>query len=225
MSLSDCSLLSLCRCSRCPRLVSYRQSIKGKGPLADKKYWNKPVPGFGDINATVLILGLAPGPHGANRTGRPFTGDAAGEMVYGALYDCGKSSSATGLSRQDGLTLTGIYITNTVKCVPPGNLPKAEEVCNCLNWFDLEIRKLKYVQTIMCLGGLAFEALKKHLIQVDSRYGVLKKTRFHNGVRIDPGGELYKIAGLYHPSRRNVNTGLVTYKSFSDSFKAICQDA
>ena len=193
--------------------------------MADQKYWNKPVLGFGDINATVLILGLAPGPHGANRTGRPFTGDAAGEMVYGALYDCGRSSSATGLSRKDGLTLTGIYITNSVKCVPPGNLPKAEEVRNCMDWFDLEIRKLKHVQTIVCLGGLAFEALKKRLIQSDSRYDVLKKTRFQNDVRIDLGEDFYKIVGLYHPSRRNVNTGLLTYKTFSDSFKAICQDA
>jgi uracil-DNA glycosylase len=222
---SSCSIFSLCRCTRCPRLVSYRNSIKGKGKHAEWKYWNKPVPGFGDPLATILIVGLAPGAHGANRTGRPFTGDAAGELLFKALYDCGKGSTGTGTHRGDTLVLKGIFITNIIKCVPPGNLPSAEEIRTCMEWFDCEIHTLRHIQTIVCLGGLAFDAVRKRLIRFGSGNGVLKNARFVHNVQIDPGDGLPRIVGLYHPSRRNVNTGLLSLQSFSRSIRAVCQDA
>lgn len=222
---SPCSIFSLCRCARCPRLVSYRASIKGKGKHAGSTYWNKPVPGFGDPAATIMVVGLAPGAHGANRTGRPFTGDSAGELLFKALHDCGKGSTDSGTHRGDSLVLKGVYITNIVKCVPPGNLPEAEEIRTCMEWFDREIQQFRHIQSIVCLGGLAFETVRKRLAGFGTGNGVLRSVRFAHNVQIDPGGGLPKIVGLYHPSRRNVNTGLLSAKSFCESIRAVCQDA
>ncbi|HPQ42450.1 MAG TPA: uracil-DNA glycosylase family protein [bacterium] len=218
---ADYPIYDLVRCRRCPRLVEYRESIRGRGSLAEVNYWNRPVPGFGDPDARILILGLAPGAHGANRTGRPFTGDAAGDVLFRALHTAGLCTQPSGTERGDGLRLKDTFIINAVKCVPPENKPTGLETRTCLEWLDRELAALPRVQMVICLGRLAFDAIKRHFRTKVPDPVLWRSAVFGNGVVFQPGNGLPAIAGLYHPSRRNLNTGLITVDGFVKAFQQL----
>ncbi len=152
-------------CTRCPRLVEYRERIAREKRRAylDHDYWGKPVPGFGDWNARVLVLGLAPGAHGSNRTGRPFTGDASGKFMYPVLYETGFASLPTATARDDGQVLTDLYITAAARCAPPDNKPLPEELANCAPFLERELEGLKNLRVIVALGRIGFEAYLNYL--------------------------------------------------------------
>jgi uracil-DNA glycosylase family 4 len=147
-------------CTRCPRLVEYREKIAREKRRAyrDWEYWGKPVPGFGDPHARVLIMGLAPGAHGSNRTGRPFTGDASGNFMYPVLYETGFANQPTATDRNDGLKLTNLYITAAVRCAPPDNKPLPQELAECAYFLDRELEGLKDVRVVVALGKIGFDA-------------------------------------------------------------------
>jgi len=169
-------------CTRCPRLVAWREevAINKRKAYAHETYWGKPVPGFGDLDARVLVLGLAPGAHGSNRTGRMFTGDASGDFLFPALYKAGFASQPDALHREDGLMLRDMYITAVCRCVPPGNHPTREEQENCIGFLKKEMEHLKNLEGIVALGGIAFSNAFDIL---QTKYGKLgkKKPKFgHN---------------------------------------------
>ncbi len=206
-------------CTRCPRLITYCKKIgqvKRRAYL-DWDYWAKPVPGFGDPNARVLILGLAPGAHGSNRTGRPFTGDGSGYFMYPVLYKAGFASQPAAKHRDDGLRLTDAYITAAVRCAPPQNKPTPAEIANCSSHLDREFALLTQVKVVVALGKIGFDAYLNYL----KRNGQLKtKSAFVFG-----HGEKYKMPDgrillcSYHPSMQNTLTGKLTEKMFLDIFK------
>src|SRR5213594_1477315 len=152
-------------CTRCPRLVAYREKIAREKRRAyhDWEYWGKPVPGFGDPNARVVVLGLAPGAHGSNRTGRPFTGDASGKFMYPVLYEAGFSNQPSASDRNDGLVLRDLYITAAVRCAPPDNKPLPVELANCAPYLDREMQCLNKAKDIVALGKIAFDAYLNYL--------------------------------------------------------------
>src|SRR5947208_11852296 len=160
-------------CTRCPRLVAYREKIAREKRRAyhDWEYWGKPVPGFGDANARVVILGLAPGAHGSNRTGRPFTGDSSGNFMYPVLYQTGFANQPNATHRGDGLELRGAYITAAVRCAPPDNKPTPQELANCAPFLDRELDGLKQVKVVVALGRVGFDAYLSFL----KRRGLLKR--------------------------------------------------
>ena len=206
-------------CTRCPRLVEYREKIAREKRRAymDWEYWGKPVPGFGDPNARVLILGLAPGAHGSNRTGRPFTGDGSGYFMYPVLYRAGFANQASATHRGDGLKLTGAYITAAVRCAPPANKPSPEEIDACSAFLDREIAGLKHVKVVVALGRIGFEAYLNYLKRrgaIQSKAGYL----FRHGVRYHlPDGRI--LLASYHPSMQNTNTGRLTDNMFQKIFE------
>src|SRR5881409_962563 len=157
-------------CTRCPRLVTYREQVAREKRRAyrDCEYWGRPVPGFGDPNARVLVLGLAPGAHGSNRTGRPFTGDASGKFMYPVLYETGFANQPTAAHCDDGLTLKDLYITAAARCAPPDNKPLLEELANCARYLDRELEFLKNLKVIVALGKIAFDAYLNHLKRHES---------------------------------------------------------
>src|SRR5215469_3464643 len=159
-------------CTRCPRLVEYRAEVARvkRRAYREWEYWGKPVPGFGDRGARVLVLGLAPGAHGSNRTGRPFTGDASGNFMYPVLYETGFANQPTATDRDDGLELRDLYITAAVRCAPPGNKPLPEELANCAPYLDREMKGLKKVRVIVALGKIGFDAYLNYL----KRQGLVK---------------------------------------------------
>src|ERR1700736_5383900 len=146
-------------CARCPRLVEYRERVAPvkRRAYRECEYWGKPVPGFGDPEARVLVLGLAPGAHGSNRTGRPFTGDASGNFMYPVLHETGFASLPTATARNDGQVLTGLYITAAARCAPPDNKPLPEELANCAPYLERELEGLKDLRVIVALGRIGFE--------------------------------------------------------------------
>ncbi|HXF84610.1 MAG TPA: uracil-DNA glycosylase [Anaerolineales bacterium] len=199
-------------CCKCPRLVAWREEVARKKRKAyrDQDYWGKPVPGFGDAKARVLVVGLAPGAHGSNRTGRQFTGDASGRFLYAALYRAGFANQASAESRSDGLILKNMYITACVRCVPPGNKPNPEELNNCQSYLEREIQILK-PKVIVCLGRTAFERVLKILAQAQRSFPFAH-------------GKLYRInemwlLGSYHPSQQNTQTGKLTAAMFDEIWK------
>ena len=206
-------------CRRCPRLVEYREKIAREKRRAylDWDYWGKPVPGFGDPNARVLVLGLAPGAHGSNRTGRPFTGDASGTFMYPILYEAGFSNQPTALRRDDGLTLKDLYITAAARCAPPDNKPLPQELLNCSPFLEREIDGLKNVKVIVALGKIGFDAYLNFL----KRRGLLpvrKDYVFAHGARYQaPDGK--NLLASYHPSNQNTQTGKLTRDMFLQIFK------
>jgi uracil-DNA glycosylase family 4 len=206
-------------CTRCPRLVSYCQRIAREKRRAymDWEYWGKPVPGFGDPHARLLILGLAPGAHGSNRTGRPFTGDSSGNFMYPVLYRCGFASQPTATRRGDGLELRGAYITAAVRCAPPQNKPTPQEIANCSAFLDREIDALKEVRVVVALGRVGFDAYLNYL----KRRGVLKnKAQYlfaHGAQYVMPDGRI--VLPSYHPSNQNTQTGKLTEKMFQKIFE------
>jgi uracil-DNA glycosylase family 4 len=206
-------------CTLCPRLVAYREAIAREKRRAyrDWEYWGKPVPGFGDPEARVLVLGLAPGAHGSNRTGRPFTGDASGNFMYPVLYETGFASQPTAVRRDDGLVLTDLYITAAARCAPPENKPLPEELANCAPYLDREISGLKRLKVVVALGKIGFDAYLNYL-----KRGGLLKTRA--GFVFSHGAE-YKLPdskillASYHPSNQNTQTGKLTRAMFLEIFK------
>jgi len=191
-------------CRRCARLAAFLEETGEKKP----DWWNKPVPGFGDPAARLLVLGLAPGRGGANRTGRPFTGDAAGVWLFRGLHELGLSSRPEGESRRDGLRLEGVYVTNVVKCVPPGNRPLPEEIRACRPFLEEELRRLRRVETILALGRVAYQGLKA--LAEEPR----EMPPFAHGAQGDLriSGRAFRLVCSYHPSRQNTNTGRLTWE-------------
>jgi uracil-DNA glycosylase family 4 len=206
-------------CALCPRLVAYRQQIAREKRRAyrDWNYWGKPVPGFGDPEARVLVLGLAPGAHGSNRTGRPFTGDASGNFMYPVLYETGFSNQPTATRRDDGLKLKGLYITAAVRCAPPANKPLPEELAHCAPYLARELDGLKKVKVVVALGKIGFDAYLNFL----KRRGPLKSKKeyvFNHGARYQmPDGRT--LLASYHPSNQNTQTGKLTRAMFVRIFK------
>ena len=191
-------------CTLCKRLVEYRRSIEPPPRFRGWEYWNRPVPGFGDERAKVLIVGLAPAAHGGNRTGRVFTGDESGRWVIKGLHELGLANKEEGVSVNDGLEVRNVYLTNAVKCAPPENRPTKEEIANCSRFLREEMRLLKNVKVILALGRVAFEA-------VISLYGV--RAEFGHGRIMNlPDGKL--LIASYHPSAQNTRTGRLTWEEW-----------
>jgi uracil-DNA glycosylase len=206
-------------CTRCPRLVEYREKIAREKRRAylDWDYWGNPVPGFGDPDARVLVLGLAPGAHGSNRTGRPFTGDASGKFMYPILYGAGFSNQPQATDRKDGLVLTNLYITAAVRCAPPDNKPLPQELANCAPYLDREMDGLKNVRVVVALGRIGFEAYLNYL----KHRGLLQSKKpylFQHGAAYKmPDGKT--LLASYHPSNQNTQTGKLTRQMFAGIFK------
>jgi uracil-DNA glycosylase len=206
-------------CTRCPRLVTYREKIAREKRRAylDWEYWGKPVPGFGDVNARVLILGLAPGAHGSNRTGRPFTGDSSGYFMYPVLHETGFANEPNGTHRGDGLVLRDAYITAAVRCAPPDNKPSPQEIAACTPYLDRELDGLKRVRVVVALGRIGFDAYLNYL----KRKGLLKSKKdyvFRHGATYKmPDGRILLVS--FHPSNQNTNTGKLTRDMFVEIFK------
>ncbi|MGH9557115.1 MAG: uracil-DNA glycosylase [Terriglobales bacterium] len=197
-------------CTRCPRLVEYREKIAREKRRAyrDQEYWGKPVPGFGDPRARVLILGLAPGAHGSNRTGRMFTGDGSGYFLYPVLHQAGFASQAESRRRHDGLTLRDAYITAMARCAPPANKPTPQELANCAPFLDRELACLKNVRVVVALGKVAFDGYLRYLKRADIIH-TARGFRFGHGARYTlPCGTI--LLASYHPSMQNTNTGRLT---------------
>jgi uracil-DNA glycosylase family 4 len=215
-------------CIRCSRLVEYREQIgrEKRRAFLNHDYWARPVPGFGDPNGRVLILGLAPGAHGSNRTGRPFTGDASGKFMYPILHRVGFASQPNADHRDDGLRLIDCYITAAVRCAPPDNKPLPSELANCSEYLDREMDILRNVQVVVALGKIAFDAYLAHAKRtgpLTSKAGLLfghaKQYAMPNGV---------SLLASYHPSNQNTATGKLTTVMFEDVFrvaKRIADDA
>ena len=206
-------------CTLCPRLVTYRQEVarvKRRAYLG-WEYWGKPVPGFGDPHARVLVMGLAPGAHGSNRTGRPFTGDASGNFMYPVLHETGFASQPIATDRTDGMKLTDLYITAAVRCAPPDNKPLPQELAACSSFLDRELAGLKNLKVVVALGKIGFEAYLNHL----KRRGVLASKKdyiFRHGASYElPDGKL--LLASYHPSNQNTQTGKLTRKMFVEIFQ------
>lgn len=206
-------------CTRCPRLVAYREQVAREKRRAyrDWEYWGKPVPGFGDPKARVLVMGLAPGAHGSNRTGRPFTGDASGNFMYPVLYETGFANQPTATDRNDGLMLHDLYITAAVRCAPPDNKPLPSELAECSVFLDRELKGLKLVRVVVALGKIGFEAYLNHL----KRGGILTTRApylFKHGASYEmPDGVV--LLASYHPSNQNTQTRKLTRGMFVDIFR------
>jgi uracil-DNA glycosylase len=201
-------------CRRCSRLVEYRERVarEKRREFMEWNYWGKPVPGFGDSNASLLIVGLAPAAHGGNRTGRVFTGDRSGDFLYKCLHQTGFANQAVSKSIDDGLRLNGAYVTAAVKCAPPNNKPSRAETSNCSGYLVAEIDSLPRLSAILCLGKFAFDAVMR---TIRSKYSVERKARgFAHGRVLRLGKGIPLIICSYHPSPRNTQTGKLTEKMF-----------
>ena len=198
------------RCRKCPRLVRYRENIAREKRLAFREwdYWGKPVPGFGDPRAELLILGLAPAAHGANRTGRMFTGDRSGDFLYKALYEAGFASQPTSTRRDDGLALKNAYISATLRCAPPANKPLPAELANCRPYFEREIDLIR-PRAIFALGGIAMRAYLA-LLKDRGLISGYAAYPFRHGASYDLPGGLPRLFVSYHPSQQNTFTGKLT---------------
>ena len=208
-------------CRKCPRLVVYREQVAKEKRLAyrDWTYWGKPVPGFGDPDAQLLILGLAPGAHGSNRTGRNFTGDRSGVFLYQALYDAGFANQPNAVNRDDGLQLTNAYIAAAVRCAPPGNKPLPSEILNCRGYLERDIDILQPI-AVLALGKIAWDVflgILKHRGAIAARLGY----RFAHGAEVDLPQAGMRLFGVYHPSQQNTQTGLLTPAMYAKVLRRI----
>jgi uracil-DNA glycosylase family 4 len=197
-------------CRRCPRLVRYREKVAREKRRAYREwaYWGKPLPGFGDAHAQLLILGLAPAAHGGNRTGRMFTGDRSGDFLYAALHKAGFANQATSVQRDDGLLLTNAYISATCRCAPPDNKPLPKEIENCRGYLEREIEILK-PKAVLALGKIAWDAY----LEVLKQRGVIPSRalyKFAHGAEAEVFAGAPRLFGVYHPSQQNTQTGRVT---------------
>lgn len=207
-------------CRRCPRLREYCAYIARTKRKAyrDWEYWGKPVPSFGDPEARMLVIGLAPAAHGGNRTGRIFTGDRSGDFLYRALYETGFANQPASVSRDDGLTLTDAYVTAAVRCAPPANKPTREEIRNCREYLERELDVLKNVQVVVALGKVAFDV---YLSILRDRGVVRSRSAFpfaHGRVHVTAPGQPLLISS-YHPSQQNTSTGKLTAKMLREVFQ------
>ncbi|HWF14801.1 MAG TPA: uracil-DNA glycosylase [Acidimicrobiales bacterium] len=200
-------------CRRCPRLVAWREEVArtGRASYAGQTYWGRGVPGFGDPRAALVIVGLAPAAHGANRTGRMFTGDRSGDWLFAALYRAGFASQPTSTAGDDGLTLRGAYITATVHCAPPANKPRPDERAACAPYLTRELALLGRAAVVVALGQFAWQALAAH-------YELRPRPAFgHLAEAALPGGLV--LLGSYHPSQQNTFTGTLTVPMFDAVFE------
>jgi len=199
---------TIVHCRRCPRLINWCEEVARvkKAAYRDEDYWGKPVPGFGDPNAGVLIIGLAPGAHGANRTGRMFTGDQSGKWLYRALHRAGYASQPESVGRHDGLTLKGAYISAVVHCAPPGNKPLPEERDHCIGYLNRDLDLLTNVKVIVCLGKFAWDGALKLLKERGFTMDVVVAFKHGSEATVGP----YRVIGSYHPSQQNTFTGKLT---------------
>jgi uracil-DNA glycosylase family 4 len=206
-------------CTRCPRLREYTANIAvtKRRAYLDHDYWGLPVPSFGDPDARVLLVGLAPGAHGSNRTGRPFTGDGSGAFLFPVLYEAGFASQPIATKRDDGMQLHDAWITSVVRCAPPDNKPLPSEIANCAPYLDEEMAALKNLRVIVCLGKIGFDGVVQHLIRSGeiARRGDL---HFAHGAEYKlPNGRF--LLATYHPSLQNTNTGKLTNAMFYAIFR------
>lgn len=193
-------------CRRCPRLVRWREKVakEKKAAYREEEYWGKPIPGWGDSQAKIVVVGLAPGAHGANRTGRMFTGDESGRWLYRALWRAGWGSQETSVGRGDGLRLQNVWITAPVKCAPPDNRPTPQERDRCGDFFQRELRLLTSARVYLALGGFGFEVVAQF-------FGLRPKPKFGHGVEVALSDGKWLI-GSYHVSQQNTFTGRLTEK-------------
>jgi uracil-DNA glycosylase family 4 len=209
---------AIVKCDRCPRLRAYCEDIGQvrRRAYLDQTYWAKPVPGFGDPRARVLILGLAPGAHGANRTGRPFTGDGSGDFMYPILHDLGFASKPRATHRDDGLKLRDAWIASVVRCAPPGDKPAPDEIRACASHLAAELAALRRIRVVVCLGRIAWDGYLAQLVSA----GVIARRSaysFAHGAEYILPNRLH-LLGCYHPSLRNTNTGRLDKVMFARVF-------
>jgi uracil-DNA glycosylase family 4 len=210
--------LAIVSCERCSRLRTYCQAIgeTRRRAFLDQTYWSRPVPGFGDPKARILILGLAPGAHGANRTGRPFTGDGSGDFMYPVLHHLGLASKPKATHRDDGLKLRHAWITSVVRCAPPGDRPTPAEIRACSPHLAAEIAALPRIGVVVCLGKIAWDGFLAHLITTGAIARRSAYTFRHGAEYLLPNG--LHLLGSYHPSLRNTNTGRLDVPMFTRIF-------
>lgn len=215
---------ALVACRKCPRLVEYRERVarEKRAAFRDEAYWGKPVTGWGDAHARILIVGLAPAAHGGNRTGRPFTGDSSGNFLYAALYRAGFANQAESISRDDGLKLNDVYIVAAARCAPPDNKATREEFDNCRPYLIEELRLLKNARVIIALGQIAFD---NALLALAARGVEIPKPRPKFGHNVSYRIGAYTLIASYHPSQRNTQTGLLTRAMFDAVFKRTKKEA
>jgi uracil-DNA glycosylase family 4 len=208
-------------CRKCPRLVEYREKVaeEKRRAFREQTYWGKPVPGFGDAGAKLVILGLAPAAHGGNRTGRVFTGDRSGDFLFAALYEAGFANQPTSLNRDDGLGLKNAYVAATCRCAPPDNKPLPSEITNCVGYLERELALLK-PKALLALGKIAW----------DGYLGILKQRGvtasraacvFAHGAEAELPGDAPRLFGVYHPSQQNTQTGKVTPAMYAEVLRRI----
>ncbi len=204
-------------CRACPRLVDWREQVAAekRASFRDDTYWGRPVPGFGDARARVLVAGLAPAAHGANRTGRVFTGDRSGDFLYASLFRTGFANQPTSVSADDGLELHDLYVTAAVRCAPPANKPTPEERDTCLPYLVRELDLLRQVRVIVVLGAFAYDAVAKVLAAAGSPLPI-PRPKFTHGVEVPTARAL--VLGCFHPSQQNTFTGKLTEPMIDDVF-------
>ena len=208
---------TIIKCKKCPRLVKFVSEVskKKRKQNINEIYWGKPVPGFGNLDSKLAIIGLAPAAHGGTRTGRAFTGDKSGDFLFKCLHEVGISNSQFSINLNDNLKLRSTYITNILKCVPPDDKPLRNEITNCSDFFDEEILSLKKLRVIVTLGKVAFDNCIKLYKQ---KFNIKQKFVFKHGkTQLLPNGLI--ILSSYHPSPRNVNTKLISNKMMVNLFK------
>jgi uracil-DNA glycosylase family 4 len=201
-------------CRRCPRLVEWRECVAREkvARYRDETYWGRPVPGFGDPDARILLVGLAPAAHGGNRTGRVFTGDASGDFLWAALYRAGLADRLSSRRADDGLTLTGVYIAAAVRCAPPANKPTPQERDECAPYLARELVLLDRIRVLVALGAYGWDAALRAMADNGERLAV--KPRFGHGAAVEVGR--YRLLGSYHPSQQNTFTGKLTPAMFDE---------
>ena len=211
-------------CRECPRLVAWRERVaqEKRAAFRNQDYWGKPVPGFGDLHARVMVVGLAPGAHGSNRTGRMFTGDASGDFLFPALYRAGFCNRSAAAQRGDGLEMRDVFITAVGRCAPPQNKPTRQELLNCRSFLLQEIDLLPNLQGFIALGGIAFQ----HLLEImQTHYGVVfpSKPKFAHGALYRFPNAPWLLAS-YHPSRQNTQTGRLTKEMFDGIWNRVLNE-
>lgn len=201
-------------CRRCPRLVAWRELVACEkvARFRDETYWGRPVPGFGDPDARILLVGLAPAAHGGNRTGRVFTGDASGDFLWAALHRAGMADRPVSRRADDGLTLTDVYIAAAVRCAPPANKPTIQERDTCAPFLTREMGLLQSVRVVVALGAFGWDAALRAIADRGYRPVMGSKPRFGHGAEAQVGP--YRLIGTYHPSQQNTFTGRLTPAMF-----------